>query len=169
MDLKVYTLWGYTLIKKGRNTQVIKCCPWETEVKPFPLLQKKMVEFLRCRQIIAMPFANRSYQPRTKTTATRRCNLVTLTRPNRKKLSQPRKVNIGPLLKATQRNWPAMLKAKEVADTSQAPTSSQPMEASLMQCPTSPIPPNPEHTKYCSICTPLWKICPNEYLVFELG
>ena len=31
-----------------------------------------------------------------------------------------------------------------------------------MQSPTSPIPPNTEHTKYCTISTPLGTICPNE-------
>ena len=115
-----------------------------------------------CRQIIASPFANRSYQSRPKATAARRHNLVTLTRPNRK-LSQPRRINVSPLPEATQWNWLANLKAKEVAGTttSQAPTPSHPVNTPTMQSPTSPIP--LEHIKYCIICTPLGKICPNEF------
>ena len=104
VDLKVCTLQGIHTYKKDRTTQVIKYSPWGMKVKPFLSLQKKMVEFLRQRQIITNPYANRSYHPRPKATATRKCNLVTLTRPNREKLSQPRKVNVGPLPKATQGN-----------------------------------------------------------------
>ena len=92
VGLKVCTLWGIQMYK-DRSTQVIMCSPWRTKVKPFPSLQRKMMEYLRCRQTIAIPFANRSYQPRPKATPIRSCNLVTLTRPNREKLSQPRKVN----------------------------------------------------------------------------
>ena len=123
VDLKVCILWGIYTYKKDWRTQVIKCSPWGMEVKCFPSLQKKMAEFLRHVQIITIPFTNRSYQPRPKATATRRCHLVTLARANREKLSQPRKVNVGPLPKATQRNWPTTLKTKEVeaAALSQAP------------------------------------------------
>ena len=63
VDLKVCTLWGIHTYNKDQSTQVIKCSPWGMEVKPLPSLQKKMAEFLRCRQIITNPFANRSYQP----------------------------------------------------------------------------------------------------------
>ena len=87
MGLKVCTLQGIHMYKKDRSTQILKCSPWETKVKPFPSLQKKMTEYLRQRQIITTPFAYRSYQPRPKATALRRCNLVTLIRPNREKLS----------------------------------------------------------------------------------
>ena len=52
---------------------------------------------------------------------------------------------------------------KEVAGAREAPAPSQPMEAPVAQSPTSPIPPNTEHIKYCVICIPLGKICPNEY------
>ena len=55
----------------------------------------------------------------------------------------------------------ATLKAKEVAGTGQAPAPSRPVEAPVTESPTSPIP--PEHTKYYAICTPLGKICLNEY------
>ena len=113
VDLKVHTLWGIHTYKKKRSTQAIKCSPWGTEVKPFLSLQKKMAEFLRCRQITTTPFANSSLRSRPKATAARRCSLVTLTRPNKEKLSQSRKVNVGPLPKATLRNWLPMLKAKE--------------------------------------------------------
>ena len=110
MDLKVSTLQGIHIYEKDRIT-------WGTEVKLFLSLQKKMAECLNCRQVIATPFANRSYQPRPNPTAMRRHNLVTLTRPNREKPSQPRKVNVGPLPKATQRNWVIILKAKEAEAT----------------------------------------------------
>ena len=129
VDLRVHTLWGIHTYKKDRSTQVIKCSPWGNEVKPFLSLQKKMVEFMRCRQIITAPFANRSFQPRPKVAA-RKQNLVTLTRPNREKLSQPRNINVRPLPLAIQQNWLAYLKVKEVAgaSSSQAPTPSQPMD-----------------------------------------
>ena len=96
VDFKVHTLSGMHTYKKDRSTQVIKCRPWETEVQPFPSLQKKMTEFMRSRQIIATPFANRSFQPRPKVAAIK-CNLVPLTRLNRAKLSQPTKVNVRSL------------------------------------------------------------------------
>ena len=112
VDLKVHTLQGIHAYRKDRSTQVIMCSPWGTEVKAFLSLQKKMVEYLRCRQIITTLFANRSHQPRPKATAVRRCNLITLTRPNREKLSQPRKVSVGPFPKAMQRNWLTPLRPK---------------------------------------------------------
>ena len=148
--------------QKGRSTQVIKSSPWGTEVKPFPSLQKKVTEYLRQRQIITTPFANRLYQPRPKATTIRRCNLLTLTRPNREELSQSRKVNIGPLPKATQRNWLATLKAKEaeVTTSSKAPTPVQQAEAPATQSTTSLSSPE---TKYCAVCTPLGKLYSNEY------
>ena len=106
MDLKVCTLQEIHTYKKDSSTQVIKCSP---EVKPFPSLQKKMTEFLRYRQTVATPFANRCFQLRPKATATRKCNLVILTRPNRDKLSQPMKLNVGPYPPTIQRNWLATL------------------------------------------------------------
>ena len=105
-------LFVTAIISFHRTTQVIKCSPWGSEVTPFPSLQKKMAEFLRHGQIIATPYANKAFQPRPKATATRKHKLETLTRPNREKLSQPRKVNVGPYPPATQRNWLATLKAK---------------------------------------------------------
>ena len=114
VDLKVHTLLGIHTYKKDRNTQVIKCSPWGTEVKPFPSLQRKMMEFLMQRQIITYPFANRSYQSRPKAIPIRRHNLVTLTRANREKLFQPRKVNVGPYPPAMQRNWLTTVKAKKL-------------------------------------------------------
>ena len=65
VDLKVHTLWGIHTYKKDRGTQVIKCSPWGTEVKPFLSLQKKMAEFLSHRKIITTPFASRSFQTRS--------------------------------------------------------------------------------------------------------
>ena len=166
LDLKACYLQGLHTYKKYRITQVIKCIPCIIEFKPFPSLQKKMAEFLRNRQIITIPFANRSYQPGPKAAATRNCNLVTLTRPNREKLMQSMKVNLRPFPLATQQKWLANLKAKEMAGatTSLAPTqTSQPGSPPSMQFPISPMPPNTEHTKYSAICTHLGKICPIEF------
>ena len=165
VDLKVLTLWGIHTYKKDRSTQVIKCRPWVTKAQAFPSIHKKIVEFMRCRQINATPFANRSFQPRPKIAAR---NLVTITRPNRVKLSQPRKINIRPFPPATQLNWLATLKVKEAAGatTNLAPTqTSQPMDTQSTLSPTSPIPPVKftEHTKYCAICTPLGRICLKEF------
>ena len=115
-----------------------------------------MVEFLRCRQFTTTPFASRSFQSRPKATAIRKCNLVTLTRPNREKLSQPRKVNVGPYPPAMQRNWLTTFKAKEAEATAsnQALTLTQPAEAPAIHSPTSPLSPD---IKYCAIYTPLGK------------
>ena len=48
-------LTGIHTYKKDRSTQVIKCTSWGTMVKPFPSLQRKMMEYHRERQIIATP------------------------------------------------------------------------------------------------------------------
>ena len=135
VDLKVHTLWGIHTYRKDRSTQVIKCSPWGTEVKPFPSLQKKMAKFLRCRQIITIPFANRSYQQRPKVAAARKHNLVTLTRPNGEKLSQAQEDKCRALPEATQWNCLANLKATEVADA----TSSQVPYTQWIHNPRSPL------------------------------
>ena len=138
VDLRVCTLQGIHMCKKDRSTQVIKFSPWGTEVEPFPSLQKKMLEFLRCRKISAT-LANRSFQSRPKATATRKHNQVILTRPNREKLSQPREGKVGPYPPATQRNWLASLKAKEARATasSQVTTPTQPSKSTSKSVPYS--------------------------------
>ena len=154
--------------KKDRSTQVIKCSPCGTEVQPFTSLKKKMAELVKCRQIIATPFANKSFQPRPKVSA-RKHNLVPLPRLNRAKLFQPRKISVGLLHEATQWNWAASLgKAKDAAGitTSLAPIqTSQLMDTPSTLSPTSPNPPikSSEHSNYCAICTPLGKICLKEF------
>ena len=45
-----------------------------------------------------------------------------------------------------------MVKAKEAEATGQAPTLAQPAEA-----------PAAKSSKYCAVCTPLGKLCPNDY------
>ena len=96
VDLMVCTLKGIHTFGKHRNTQMTKGSPWGTKVKPFLSLQKKMMEYLRQRQAIANPFANRSYPSRpkpspfaksSKATPVKRSNLVT--RPHKDKLSNP--------------------------------------------------------------------------------
>ena len=49
VDLKFHTLRGIHTFRKDSRTQIIKCSPWGTEVKPYPSLKKKMVEFMRHR------------------------------------------------------------------------------------------------------------------------
>ena len=117
VDLKICTLQGIYTYKKDRSSQVSKYSPWGTEVTPFPSLQKKMIEYLRQRQVVTTSYANRLYQPGPKATATRRTNLVTLTRANREKLSQPRKMNVGPLPKTKPRSWLATIRARELEAT----------------------------------------------------
>ena len=103
VDLKVCSLQGIHTYKKDRSIQVIKCSPCGANVQLFQILQKKMAEFMKHRQIITTPFANRSFQP-TPRVATRECNLIPLTRPKRGKLYQPRKINVRPLPEATWQN-----------------------------------------------------------------
>ena len=126
-------LQGIHTFKKDRSTQVIRCSTWGTQVKPFPSLQRKMREYLRWRQTIATPFANRSYQARPKATPVRRHNLVTLTTPNKDKLSKPRKINVGYHPRFKQRNWLAIVKAKEAETPKQAPKLAQPAKALVIQ------------------------------------
>ena len=61
-----------------------------------------------------------------------------------------------------QRNWLCNSQGKKVeaAASSQTPTPTQPAEAPATQSPIVPLSPD---TKYCAVCTPLGKLCPNEY------
>ena len=101
--------------------------------------------------------------------AVKKCNLVPLTRPDRAKLAQPRRLNVGPLPEATRQNWTSNLgKARDVAGTTTrlAPIKgSQVMDTSPIPSPTSPVVPTKTtgHSKYCLICMPLGKICPEEF------
>ena len=125
--------------------------------KTLPISTKKMMEYIRWRQTIATPFANRSYQSRPKATHVRRYNPVSLTRPHKDKLSKPRKVNVGHHPKFMQRNWPTTVKAKEVTAAKEAPAPAQPAEAPASQSSGAQSP------KYNAVCTPLGKLCPSEY------
>ena len=101
VDLKVHTLKGIHTFRKDYKSQMNKCSPWGTKVQPYPSLEKKMVESVRSLQTTTTPFANRPYQPRSKVVVEKH-NLVQPTRPNRAKLSHPRKINVRKLSKATQ-------------------------------------------------------------------
>ena len=81
-------------------------------------------------------------------------------------LSQPRKVNVGPLPEATQRNWLATLKTKEAEATapSQDPAPTKLADASADQSPNSSLSPD---KKYYAICTPSGKLWPNEFPVSQ--
>ena len=139
---------------------------------PFlPIIEEENGRVLWCWEIITMPFVNRPYQPKPNITVKKR-NLVPLTRPNRSKLSQPRRINIRKLPKATQLDLASTIgksltqEAKDVAW--HASTSPTPVQRSqLMDTPSTPSPTSPaapakitEHSKYSAICTPLGKICP---------
>ena len=82
----------------------------------------------------------------------RQCKLITLIRPNIDKLSMPRKINVGYHPEFMQKNWLTTVKAKEAEATKQAPTPAQPAKASATKS-----------QKYCVICSPSGKLCPNEY------
>ena len=74
----------------------------------------------------------------------------------------PRKVNIGFHPGFMQRNWLAIVKAKEAEVTKQAPTPAQPDEvlaAESSDAQSSDIQP----PKYCTTCTPTGNISPNQY------
>ena len=168
VDLKVHMLREIHTFRKDSSMQIIKCNPWGMKVQPYPSLKKKMVKFMKCRWIIITPFTNRPFQLMPKVAA-KKCNLVSLIRPNRAKLSQTRKINIEPLPEATQQNWIATLgKAKDAtgATTSLAPIqTSQLMDTPSTLSPTSPKSPTKftEHLRYCTICIPVGKICPKEF------
>ena len=119
-----------------------------------------MMEYLKQRQVITIPYAKRSYLPRLKDTATKRHNLITLTRPNREKSSynsQLRTVNVGPLSKAKPRTWLATLRAKELEAVAFWQASTKLARASANKSFLS------HEDKYCAICTPLGKLCSNEF------
>ena len=124
--------------------QMTKCSPWGSNVQPYPSLKKKMMEFMRHWQAITTPFANRPVQPKSKAAA-KKCNLVPLTRPNRAKLTQPRRVNVGPFPEATQQNWAfTFAKANNVADMTTSLAciqGSQLMDTSSIPSPTLPVVP----------------------------
>ena len=156
IKLMVYTLWRINTFKKDQNTQVIRCVPWGTEVKPFPSLWRKMMEYLKQKQTIATPFANRSYQ----STPERSHAITTQSRPKASPMrkcrhSTPRRVNIGFHPCCMQRNWFAMIKAKEAEAKGKAPTSAQPAEA--------PANPSLKPPEYWAICIPKGILCPIKY------
>ena len=120
-----------------------------------------MPEFFRCRQIIANPFAIRSFQLRPKATAIRKCNLVSLTRPNREKLStQESKCRTLCSSYAEELAHHTQGQRSRSCSIQPSPTITPPVEAPTNQSPTSPISPD---TKYCAICISLGKVCPYEY------
>ena len=124
------------------------------------------MEYIRQRQTIATHFTNRSYQLRPKATPVRKHNLVTLTTPHKDKLLKPRKVNVGKHPRFLQRNWLAMVRAKEVEATKQAPTYTQPPKASATASAAQSSATQTsvtQSTLYCAICIPLGKLCPSEY------
>ena len=139
--------------------------PLEELIQTLPIITKEDGRIHEVQKNQCHPFANRSFQPRPNIVVGKH-NLVPYTMPNRVKPSQPRKINVRPLPEATQWNWLGTLKAKEAAGAtiSLAPTqTSQLVNTPSMLCPTYPIPPNTEHTNYCAFCTPLGKICLNEF------
>ena len=147
---------------------------WVTEVQPQSSLKKKMVEFMCHQQTISNPYVSKLYQSKPKITQKKR-NLVPLTRPNRRKLSQPRKINVRKLPEGTQLNWASTIGkslTQEAKDATQcASTNLDLIQGSQLKgTPSIPSPTSPaahtkitELSKYCSICIPLGKICSEEF------
>ena len=104
VDLKVCTLEGIHTFRNDYKSQMTKCSSWGTQVQPYPSLKKEMTKFMRHKQNITTEFANTPSQPKPKAVV-KKYSLVPLTRPNRAKLSQPRRVNIGLTPEATQQSW----------------------------------------------------------------
>ena len=102
-------------------------------------------------------------------------NLVPLTRLNRNKLSQLRRISVRKLPKATQIDWASTIGkslTKEAKDRAQSTLTSLAPYKETSQWTLHPCP-HPlhlqllqkitEHSKYCAICNPLGTICPEEF------
>ena len=68
--------------------------------------RKKMVEITCRRQITTTPYANKTYHPKPRVTLKKR-NLVQFTKPERTRLTRPRKINMQnfPSSTSSQLNW----------------------------------------------------------------
>ena len=53
----IHTLKGIHTFRKDCTTQISKCSPWGSEVRPFPSPRKKMKDYLEERQTIDNPFS----------------------------------------------------------------------------------------------------------------
>ena len=139
-----------------------------------------MVKLMCQRQAISTLKANKTYHPKAKTTLKKR-NVVPLTKPDRSKLVKPRKINVQkptfPAATGNPLNWKSTTGkslTQEAIDTAHGmSTNLVPMKGSqLMNTPstpssTSPVAPTEitEHSKYCAICTPLGRDCPEKFAV----
>ena len=104
-----------------------------------------MVEIIHQRQTLTTPFTYRSYHPRPKKTP-KKINSVPLTRPDRSKLSKPRKTNVYKYQASTsQLNWKSKtgksltqeaIDAAYITSTSLAPMQ----ESQVMNTPSTPSP-----------------------------
>ena len=132
---------------------------------------------MKCQQTITTPFANRPFQPKP-TAAVKKCNLVPLTRSNRAKYSLPRRINVKKHPEATELNWASTIQQEFIPGSQGCSTKhvNQPGPHTRnpangpsipMFPPTSPAAPAKvtEHSTYCAICTPLCKICLEEFAV----
>ena len=168
VDLKVCTLKGIHMFKKDYKSQTSKCSPWRAQVKPYPSIKKKMVEFRCQRQAITL-YTNMHYHPRPKKTSKKR-NLVSLTKPDRSKLSKRRMINVYKCPASTnQLNWKSTTSKSLIQEATDAAcstsTSLAPMQGSqLMNTQSTTLPHSStastkvaEEPDYCAICTPLGK------------
>ena len=130
------------------------------------------------RQTITIPNTNETYHPKPKTTQKKR-SLVPLTKPDRSKLAKPRKMNIQkpkcPAATANPLNWKSTtgksLTQEAIYTACSASTYLAPIQGSkLINTLSTPSPPSTaayakitEHSKYCAICTPLGKYCPEKF------
>ena len=121
------------------------------------------------RQAVTIPYTNKPHHPRAKKTPKKR-NLVPLTKPDRSKLSEPRKINVYKYPTSTsQLNWRSTTRTSLTQEATDAACSMSPSLApmqgnQLMNTPSTPLPPLStastkvaEDSEYCAICTPLGK------------
>ena len=60
VEITVRTLKGMHTFRKDCSSQSSMCSPWDSCIKPFPSLWRKMEDYLKERQTIANPFHVRS-------------------------------------------------------------------------------------------------------------
>ena len=69
LDLKTHELRCIHTCKKD-SSQVNKYSSWGIEITPFPSLQKKINEYMRWRETVAIPFSSRLQLSRLETVTT---------------------------------------------------------------------------------------------------
>ena len=159
----VQTLQGIHTFKRDRNTEVTRCSPWGTEVKPFPSLHRKM-KSTSGKSKPLLPNTNlhlHPKEPKPPPSPGADPKVSPMRRPSKEKLPKPRKVNIGFHHSFRQEYWLAKVKAKEAETTKQAPIPDQLAKALHQSSVTQSS--DIQSPKNCAIYTPTGNFCPNEY------